>query len=580
MEMKKKVLAIIGGGPRGLAALESVYSLAIKNDVPQKLNTILFEAKGLPGAGRIYDFDQPDTNWLNYSERALLLSGRPSFKGDDLKIPAFPSFHEWSSYDTGQSEQNVDMFPLRSTMGKYLNERYESIASVLRNKRLLKVILAEVTETDWESNKFKIIIDDKSVFEADELVLTIGHQPTEHSDQMKKWIEFSNGNSSVELITSPYPIENILKSDKLNSETTIALRGFGLAMIDIMRCLTIGRGGKFNIIDEVTRRMRYIKSGEEPAKILPFSLDGLPLSPKPLNQKIDHWFLPTDDEIENFKSEVALAAERGDANGLNFLVAIIAPIIVRVFKMLGGKAQTSTLGSEELTDIVRSWLLDDSFSHRLIVPKSNAPKDTMENFVGMATGTNSISLDFCIGQVWRHCEPSLYRAMSFSNLDKGVVADVIALDERLKRYSYGPPVDSMQQMLALIEAGIINLDFVDDPEITTAEEGWLLSSNNNKIKVDMIVNSVLDPAKLLKTNSPIVRNLLHKSMVKPVHGELGISTEKNACVQLSDEATSIPLAVLGRLSKGTIVGADAVLQCFDGRADLWAKGLLSRWSKS
>ena len=139
--------------------------------------------------------------------------------------------------------------------------------------------------------------------------------------------------------------------------------------------------------------------------------------------------------------------------------------------------------------------------------------------------------------------------MSFSNLDENIVANIISLDERLKRYSYGPPVASMQQMLALIDADILNLNYVDNPEISIFDTGWQFVSKNGKTEVNMIINSVLDPAELLKVNSSLVKHLLKKSMVKPVHGKLGIQTKRNACVELPNEAEAIPLAVLGPFIK-------------------------------
>jgi hypothetical protein len=49
--------------------------------------------------------------------------------------------------------------------------------------------------------------------------------------------------------------------------------------------------------------------------------------------------------------------------------------------------------------------------------------------------------------------------------------ELIALNQNTKRYSYGPPVESILQLIAMQEAGILLLDFVNDPEITLVDEG-------------------------------------------------------------------------------------------------------------
>lgn len=571
------ILAIVGCGPRGLSALESVYGGLASEGKPMSLNTVLFEDGELPGAGHVYATEQPDTNWLNVSERGLTIPSRAEIRSKGFRIPAFPSYQEWAGYDTKRdSGEKPDQFPLRSTLGRYLNERFESIAAVLKREGLLEVIRGEVVATDWEENRFSIALKDGAVYHSDELVLTIGHQPTKYSDQISKWLAYSDCNAAVDLKTNPYPVQDILKSEVLTTKSSVGLRGFGLAMIDVMRALTTGVGGKFEVKDEKTQQMQYWKSGKEPAKIVPFSLDGLPMAPKPLNLKIDEWFFPTASEKEAFYYTVSSSCKAGTATDIHFLVDAITPIIARVFKSLGGKAYPCDLAASELQKVIRSWLFDGGFEHALIVPTSREPEEIIADFVGMANGTKPISLDFCIGHVWRHCQPTLYKAVSFSNLDDAIVAEVIQLDERLKRYSYGPPIASLQQLLALIKADVVTLNFVNDPEIQTMKSGWQLSKGKEAIIVDLMVNSVIDSPKLLEINSPIVRNLLQASLVKPVHGELGIETFENGCVSLPEELGEIPLAVLGRLSKGTLVGVDAILECFGVRSDLWAEGVVAR----
>jgi len=576
-EQEVKSLAIVGAGPRGLSALESVYGALAFQGNPKSLNTFLFEANELPGAGHVYDLEQLDTNWLNISERGLTLPKREEIKCDNLVIPSFPSYQKWACYDLDMNSGIVaDKFPLRSTLGKYLNERYKSIATVLQDEGLLTVIRGEVIESNWKEGLFELVVKDGGTYHTNEVVLTLGHQSTYNDDQITNWLSYNHTKTSVALITEPYPVKNFLKLDQLNSDIIVALRGFGLAMIDVMRALTTGLGGKFEMTNDATQEMVYTRSGKEPNKIVPFSLDGLPMAPKPLNFEIDEWFFPTDVEKEVFKSEVSTIAQRGAVKDHQFLIDAITPIIFRVFKELEDKAYASDLNKSALYEIIKSWLSDEKFEHDLIVPKNNPAEKTLKAFVGMAIGTKQVSLDFCIGHVWRHCQPTLYKAVSFSNLDDNVIASVVALDERLKRYSYGPPVGSLQQLLALIKAEVVTLDFVNNPEIKTTDQGWKLSMENKAVQVEMMINSVLDSPKLLDVNSLLVRNLLQDSLVEPVHGELGIDTYKNACVCLSADEDKIPLAVLGRLSKGTLIGVDAILECFGIRSDLWAEGLVNR----
>jgi len=125
----------------------------------------------------------------------------------------------------------------------------------------------------------------------------------------------------------------------------------------------------------------------------------------------------------------------------------------------------------------------------------------------MATGEQAVSLDYCIGQVWRHYQPSIYEALSFNQCPNSVFAAIIALDESTKRYSYGPPAESIQQLLALTEAGSLNLGLINDPDIDLTDEGWQFHHLGNSITATMMIDSVLDTPKIKSVNSPIVKNI-------------------------------------------------------------------------
>ena len=92
-----KALAIIGFGPRGLYALERlVYHLAIRK---QEVNILVFESKTELGTGAAWETEQPDSNLINISERALAdLPSRPKTVYGNIEIPQFPSYHQWCEF--------------------------------------------------------------------------------------------------------------------------------------------------------------------------------------------------------------------------------------------------------------------------------------------------------------------------------------------------------------------------------------------------------------------------------------------------------------------------------------------------
>ena len=573
-------IAIIGAGPRGLSALENLFIQLSENEKEELVVVSIFETSETPGSGNIWNTEQSKTNWLNISERALKdLHGRVSINLGDHNIPEFPSYIDWlPEEEQHPDKQQPDKFPERSKLGTYLNERFTSIAVELQMAGYLKIIRSKVIDIDYKEHIFSLETED-DCYEFDEVLLTIGHQPTKISDQLKKWEKHEKSNPKLQVFKEAYPVEEFMTSEKTNNNSIVAIRGFGLAMIDAVRALTIGKGGEFELLDKKTFRSKFISSSEVPKKIIAFSLDGKPMVPKPLNAEIDSNYEPTKEEIEKFAKIISKNAHgKKEVSNTSFLKNAISEIASRIYLDLEENAFSHDLKQKELAEIIVEWLSEDDLKHELILPTAQPAIKSIKEFINMALGEANVSLDYCIGQVWRHCQPTLYKEFSHANLDDEVIASVIALDERMKRYSYGPPIESMQQLLSLVDAGILDLDLVENPEITEVKNGWKLQNNRAKITAQIMINSVLDAPKIMDVTSPIIKKLLSNELIEPIHTDLGINTQKDGTIEISDEEKFIPLAVLGRLSKGSVIGVDAILECFGPRVSDWAKSAVKRVS--
>lgn len=91
-----------------------------------------------------------------------------------------------------------------------------------------------------------------------------------------------------------------------------------------------------------------------------------------------------------------------------------------------------------------------------------------------------------------------------------------------------------------------------------------------------MINSVLDAPKLLDVTSPLIKNLLQNDLIQPIHSKLGIETTADGYVITPDDKNDVPIAVLGRLAKGSVIGVDAILECFGPRIEDWAKAYVSQ----
>ncbi|SHJ66419.1 FAD/NAD(P)-binding protein [Pseudozobellia thermophila] len=571
MKEVRKV-GIIGIGPRGGYALERLVLELARQKSLHNIHFSLFEPTGNFGNGPVYDLHQNPSNWINITERVMELPRREALDSPDLKIPSFPSYHEWvgKDYDT-ISEDTMDTYPPRNQIGKYLSQRFESLTLPLMATNRVSMYEEEVRKIDY-SNKdtIQILTDTGTHTGYDEVVLTIGHQLTEASQQIKDWDKFASDKGSINLFKAPYPTTAYLDHQNLNGKSCIGIRGFGLAMIDVVRAIS-EKFGKFILEDGQTRACTYQAGKECHVMYVPFSLDGLPSVPKPLNARVDNWFEPSKAALIRFEEQIGDQQTQQKAGSPLFLIASFAPIAAAIYAQLPKPAHAQNLSKTGVEELVIQWLKDQTIDHPLITPGNQPALKSMEEFVEMAIGNRPISLDYCIGQVWRHCQPSIYRALSFNNCSDRVFAEIIALDESTKRYSYGPPVDSIQQLLALGRAGALNLEFVNDPHIELTEKGWRFDLEGRSVTATMMIDSVLDAPKIKSVRSPIVKNLLEDNLMKVVHDDLGIKTDKYGYLLSKNNDSDKPIALLGRLAKGTVIGVDAILECFGPRPRQWAE---------
>lgn len=570
-----KTIAIIGVGPRGLYALERL--LQELSQIDQQVNIIVFEPCDEAGSGQVWYTNQSSSNWINITERALVdLKGRPELSYCGTNIAAFPSYHNWSNFN--QRAFDPDTFPVRRHIGQYLHERYLSIETSLEHLHFER-IKAKVERIHLKEDILKITTDSET-YSCDDVLLTIGHQPTETSKQIETWKSHSKSNQETKVFENTYPLSQFSRI-KNQTNITIGIRGFGLAMIDVMRELVNNSFGNFEVVDRSSFKTKYSVLSKQNIQLIPFSLDGLPMAPKPLNQSIDDWFKPSDKESHQFKTEInSFSRANCEVNSISFLMSSISKIVARVYNELNAKAINHNCTVDELKSLSESWLEDTNFKHNLIQDQTIDTYTLIGLYINMALGKHHISLDYCIGQVWRHCQPTLYSAISHAKLDDDIIKQIIDLDERIKRFSYGPPIESLQQIIALVDSKILSLDFVNDPDIETVKEGWKLNNSSGQTAtVSVMINSVLDSPKLLDVNSSIIKKLLHDDIIAPTHNELGIDTKADGYVTANDEHKTVPIAVLGRLAKGSIIGVDAILECFGPRIEHWAKAYTARLTR-
>lgn len=576
----RRRIAIVGMGPRGLTALERLLQVTEPDELTGSIAiTLIEEDENQLGNSHVYSLDQPETNWINISARDLQsMPGRPEVVLNGKVIGGFPDYVSWSDEpESYQVPVERDIYCPRSHMGRYLRERFDSLFQQARELIPIELQYGAAESVSFENERFTICLENGQAIASDEVLLTIGHQSTKRSDQLKEWLEHAKKYEGLHAFAETYPIENLMRKPEIYHGTVVGIRGFGLAMIDVVRALTIGRGGTFEIENEETRKMKYIPSGREPELIIPFSLDGLPPASKPLNAQVDSWFEPKDIHSEKLRKVIRSAiSNKETVQHAEFLRRVMAAIVSEIYDSISDRAIPHDLKASSLEDLVYKWLTDQDTSHPLITPDDQSARVSMEAFADMSVGKQPVSLDYCVGQVWRHLQPLMYEEFAFCGLHPEVMSEIVELDERIKRYSYGVPVDSLRQLIALIDADMLTVDLVDDPDIEKSKKGWHLSKGSHAYVATIMIDSVLDGPVLEKIDTPVINQLREHKLIQPFHENLGVLTTRNGSVITKEMGAKIPLAITGRLAKGVLLGTDAILECFSDPVTWWAEGVAAR----
>jgi len=567
-------IAIVGLGPRGLVALERlIEQLAEREDDPA-VEIVLFEASQYPGCGPNYAPDQPQSNQLNMPFREIPMATRKSVDGAP-GFGRFKSFTDWyqDRFDVVSREQ--DHFPPRAEIGRYLQARLESILEFNADSSTVRLNSVEVSDIAAASRRWALTTR-PSVSEApfDEVLLSIGHQSATPDDALERWRQHGT------LFEDPYPSESIIQSAEIDADTVVALRGLGLSMIDVVKSLTLGRGGQFVSQDPSRGTLAYRRSGREPKTMLPFSLDGQPVAPKPLNAGLDERFKP-DEEMMSSADEALLSAApacRGDELKM-LLVDIVSSAASAVFARCSTPRSRSGVPAGQSAaawrELARQWLLDPETADPVIVDRTACAVTLLQTFMDMATDHEEPGLDYCIGQVWRHFQPTFYARLRFLDVDGEAMHAAMALDQRMKRYAFGPPVEAVAMLLALHDAGLLKFKVVDDPDIELVDSGWRLHDGESSITAQVMIDTVLDPPRLRATCTPLVKCLKTQDIVKVVHEDLGARARQDGQL-LIDSGPVGGMAAAGRLIVGTVFEGDALICCFGEELNDWARGVVER----
>lgn len=559
-------VCVVGGGPRGLSVLERLCVNA-RRRLPAGSTLVVHVVDPYrPGAGGVWRTDQSHHLLMNTVASQVTLFTDESVEIEGELAPG-PSLFDWAARlgdEPGQAyddqvraearDLTPDSYPTRAFYGHYLEWVFRYVVRtapphvrvVVHPKRAVRLDEGQPGgPSDGRSDgpQSVLLADGTRLDDLDAVVLAQGHLPVIGGPGERELADFARAHA-LTYVPPANPADTDLSA--VRPGEAVALRGLGLNFFDHLTLFTLGRGGTYTREGD---RLVYGPSGREP-RLYAASRRGIPYHSRGRNQKGAHGrHIPqvlTPAELERLRTAARLGG------GLDFgrdLWPLIAKEVETVYytallaRRVGGPEADRfaarylgpVWGSAEESDLLDAYGIgpDDHWDWKyLSAPHADQGfrgpadhrdwllgilrRDLAESDAGNVEGPLKAALD-----VLRDLRNEIRLVVDHGGLTGGSHRDDL---ERwytpLNAFlSIGPPAERIEQMIALIEAGVLTVlgpgmrvatDTAD--RVFTVEAPAVPGSLT---RVTTLVEARLPEPDLRRTTDPLLADLLATGRCRP-----------------------------------------------------------------
>ncbi|MGW0768594.1 FAD/NAD(P)-binding protein [Streptomyces sp. NPDC002676] len=551
MTTKQHTVCVIGAGPRGLSVVERLCAAA-RSATPGTALRIHVVDPQAPGAGQVWRTDQSSHLLMN------TVAGQISVFTDesvDLVGPLEPgpSLHGWAEAlvagdipghypDAVLAEARAlgpDTYPTRAFYGHYLRWAFdrtvagapECVTVTTHQARAVALDDGTGTRAPGRPPHQTVTLDDGTLLEQlDAVVLAQGHLPARPTAAEEQFVRLAQDHGHT-LIAPANPADVDL--DVVRPGRPVLLRGLGLNFFDYMALLTTGRGGTFT---RDRGRLAYVPSGREP-RLYAGSRRGVPYQARGDNEKGPHGrhepLLLTPAVIDGLRS----------SHGTDFLRDVwplvakeVETVYYRTLLVANGRADRAeafqrdfldalpgTPAEQAVLDVYEFGEKDRWDWDRIAHPHGNQEfggpgdftawlldhlrEDITEARRGNVSGPLKAALD-----VLRDLRNEIRLVVDHGGLHGD------SHREHLDRWytplnaflSIGPPASRIEEMAALIEAGVLHI-VGPGLHVGVDRDGFHAHSPSvpgSRVSAEVLIEARLPDISLNRTEDPLLRHLL------------------------------------------------------------------------
>jgi uncharacterized NAD(P)/FAD-binding protein YdhS len=523
--------AIVGLGSWGLCVLERTVNRARHVNTSVRVHVI---EPGQLGGG-VYSAAQPDYLILNNPCGQLSLYATPD---DDVDPSYAVGLYEWAlargyrrigyRYEIGSDGETIlptDYLP-RRLMGEYLAWFYDAlVADAPANLEIVRHYAAVSDITPQIGGREAVLLDNGTQISVEHVILTSGHTFNEERAAKEGEVHYLR----------PYPVEHF--DSVVAPGEPVAIAGMGLVGYDLITALTIGRGGTYK---EDGDRAHYVPSGREP-QIYFYSRSGVPYCAKSI-----HGVDPTGEyqpivcTPEAFREMTNPSGSplRRRVDFRNDLLPLLFAEMQARYLIHSAYLRSGTSAAAFVREqLERGWSsgafdravdrLEPTYGRfdpaSVVFADANARFESSEAYQAHVYDMVETDLRHALApggspvkaaqEVTRILRDQMRRVIEYGGLSMQSFIDFQSnVRGRINRLEAGPPPLRSQQLLGLLDAGIVTVPFGPNPEVSPTPEGDVMLrsttlARTTEATVHSVVRGHLDLPSLARSSSPLLSRL-------------------------------------------------------------------------
>jgi hypothetical protein len=543
-------LCVIGAGPRGTSVLERL--LANVDTLGGRSLTVHVVDEFPAGPGNVWRTRQHNGLLMNTVCSQVSLFTDASVPCAGPIVPG-PSLYEWAlTVVTGEvtgpypdwardeaGRLGPDDYPSRAFYGHYLRWVFERLCRDAPDHVSVEVHTASAVALDDDGGRQTVTLRDGTTLTGlDAVVLAVGHGPIARGGEQDRLDRFARS-EKLAYVSQANPADVDLSAFRPGE--TVALRGLGLNFFDYLILLTEGRGGRF---EPDRNGLRYLPSGREP-RLIAGSRRGIPYHARGENQKgasgrhVPLFLTPATIDLLHRRAEGRPITFRGS-------VWPLVDLEVRAvyYRTLLANTVSEEAAREFVTRFRRSRREDPLVDEFGIAPelrwsweRISRPQGDRE-FADHAEFTSWL-LDYLredvaqarLGNVSSPLKAGLDVLRDLRNevrlvVDHGGIGGGSYRDELEHWYnplnaftSIGPPARRIEQLIALIEAGVVTMAGPGMTVETPPGAGRFLVHSAlpaaGPVEATGLIEARLPEIDLRRSGNPLLRYLLTTGQCRP-----------------------------------------------------------------